>query len=129
MKVKFSNEYVEPILDGVKETTARVDLEDHRRPSPGDRLVLLDQDGARIAEATVAWVGSMSARSYVEDDWIDYPQHPTVGAFLDDLRRHYPDAEITPTTELDVLRWTDLVQVVVTEPRTRPDELREEVDP
>lgn len=102
--LKFAIHHINAIRNGKKYVTARYGLEHDLRP--GDRIDLLDDDGARFANARVCWVGEMTAAQFVRADLDGHRSYASVAAFLDEIRSYYPDAEIGPDTPLTVLVWS-----------------------
>jgi hypothetical protein len=122
----FPAEHVQAILDGSKRVTVRYKLAADRRPDPGGSLTLLDEDGEQFAHTSVEWTGTMTARTYVRDDWTDHRNYRTVGQLLSELRQHYPDAELAPSSELTVIKFCDVLPIYNYQYDTRspPDDLR-----
>lgn len=130
--LKFDDRHVEPILDGEKWITIRHDL-DHDL-APGDRLQLVDAEtGEPFADATVSTIGELPAREVVAIDFDGHRSYRDVGALLDELRRYYPDAALTPETTLSLVDFGHAVEhrdydrgPVLDDPRAETEPLADE---
>lgn len=107
--LRFTYQHVDPILDGEKTVTVRLDLE--RGIRCGDHLDLLDEDGETFGTGKVDRVGHMSAASFVEGEWDGHRSYRSIGQFLDELRDYYPDRDehLHPGTQV-VAIWLDQIE-------------------
>lgn len=107
--LKFGHEHVDPLLEGQKWVTARLDLE--RDIGLQEHIELLDEDAMRFATAKVDRIGHMSALRFVATDFDGHESYRSTGQFLDVLRGYYPDREddIWPNTRVVVI-WLDQIE-------------------
>lgn len=107
VRLAFADAYVEPILEGEKTVTVRYQFEHDLKP--GQLVALVDESDTLFASARIVTQCELRA------DWISYAdfaghrRYTTTGELLDDLARHYPDAEIHWKTPLDVIAFHVLV--------------------
>lgn len=103
IRLKFSDEYIDVIDEGGKDATVRYDLEPVVTTT--DKLTLLDEDGRRFGEAEIHVTATTTAALAYQMRGEPYR---TLGAFLDVLRRHYPDepdGTFHPGTEVEYIGW------------------------
>lgn len=108
VRLKFGHELIDAVDDNQKTETVRYGLEAERKPTPGDKLVLLDEDGERFGTASVSLVSTLSAGAYAR---IQVPnRYRTVDELLEALRTYYPDEPVstfTPGVQLTSIVWTE----------------------
>jgi hypothetical protein len=105
--IKFADRFVDPILRGQKTATIRVG-DEWREVRVGDRLRLRDQDGEQFASAFVSergWTSiNMAARMNIDG----HRDYLSADVLLAELRRHYPDHDLTGTSAVELIHWEDL---------------------
>lgn len=95
------------ILEPSRRWTVRVGLD--REFDVGDRVALVDEDGAAFGVATVRSTLRTTADDFVRFDVDGYPRFVTTAEFLEHLAPYYPDRPIEPRTIVDAIELEDVV--------------------
>lgn len=104
IRLKFAPQYREPILNGDKRATIRYGFK--RNVEPGDYLHAIDADASdHYASAIIERVWGGTAFDVATDDIDGHRSYDGVNHLLRQLRRFYPDATLTPNTDLTVIEW------------------------
>ena len=102
----FANEYREAIEADEKTVTFRHSADPH---PVGSTLVLLDEDGDLIGEATVALRQHVPLCDIVENrEYAGHETYESVDEAVSKLSDYYPDKQISASTWIDVIGWGDL---------------------
>lgn len=97
----FHQNFVEPILAGEKTRTVRYGFE--RYIARGETIRLQDDTGEQFAVATVTDVTRMSIDEFVEADPDGHASYASVDECVEELAEYYPEAELTPQSNLTVI--------------------------
>lgn len=103
--IKFAFNYTLDILRGEKTLTARYGFD--RPVSPGDFLLMEKPNGDHFANAVVEGVAEMTVFDFAAMDADGHRSYADVWECIEHLNRHYPDAELTPNTDLTVISWSE----------------------
>ena len=102
----FANEHRESIESGEKTVTFRHAADPH---PVGSTLVLLDEDGDLIGEATVGLRQHVPLCDIVENrEYAGHETYESVDEAVAVLSDYYPDKQIGASTWIDVIGWGDL---------------------
>jgi len=102
----FANKHCEAIESGKKTVTFRHAADPH---PVGSALVLLDEDGDLIGEATVGLRQHVPLCDIVENrEYAGHETYESVDEAVSQLSDYYPDKQITGSTWIDVIGWGDL---------------------
>lgn len=124
-RLKFASEHVDPMLAGRKWATIRHDLDIDL--SPGDRVALVDAGREEVfARATVGDIYHVDAEFIVDADFEGHRSYRSTAELLSELRRYYPDAELTPSTRLSFIQFQRVQQAGDYDLRLDPREPRPE---
>lgn len=109
VRIKFSWGHRHPILDGEKTLTVR-----HRWDQPlseGDVLLMETPDELPFANARVEAVDEMTAFDFVAAEPEGHKTYPSVEGFLTEMGAYYPEADLTPNTDLTLIRWSGAASI------------------
>ena len=104
--LKFYNEHVSRILRGEKVLTVRLNLD--RRIKEGDEVELRDGDNVAFATAKIADRKKITARSFVDSRINGHKTYNTFSSFEHEMNKYYPNKDILPWTELDIVWWKEV---------------------
>jgi hypothetical protein len=105
VRLTFDQRYREAILSGGKSATIRHGLD--RAIEPGDALWMLTPEDEHFATGHVTAVWQATAFDVAETEIDGHRAYRDVFGLLDHLRPFYPDATLTPNTDLTVVEWRE----------------------
>lgn len=103
-KYTFASDHIQPLLDGEKRCTWRID--DGRNPSPKDVLLLQNQKGEIFAESIVKWVKYTTLGRLTDEDRKYHRSYGNKAEMVETLNQYYPDKDLNLLSEVKVIRFT-----------------------
>lgn len=105
VRLTFAPQYVEPILSGGKRATIRYSFERPLAPDDALHMVTPEPDQEHFASARAMRVDRMTAFDAAELDIDGHRAYRDVFDLLDHLRGFYPEATLTPNSDVTVIGW------------------------
>lgn len=102
--MRFDSEFVEPVLNGEKTATLRLDLASDAFPV-GKQFHLATPDGTPFASAVVDERGYTSVEMAAKMTIEGHQSYETTDALMEQLRGYYPDETIDPNTRVEIIEW------------------------
>lgn len=105
VRLTFDGRYRHPILEQDKRATIRYEFE--RPIQPGDALHMVDPQGEHFATGHTTQVTEATAFDIATSDIDGHRTYAGVDDLLGHLQPFYPNAALTPNTDLTVITWRD----------------------
>ena len=102
--IKFDPKFTDPILDGSKTATLRLDWD--RPVRPADDMVMNTPDGRTFAVAEAKAVRNLTAMDAVAMDIDGHESYRDMDYLARELGGYYGWDDIDPNTELTLIRWS-----------------------
>lgn len=106
--VKFNSELLDDVLSGEKKTTWRVwekDWEKSKLTDPGQFFTVQSANGDKVGLAQVKWIKRTTIGLLTQEDKKYHEEFSDVESIIEELSRYYPDKNITPSTQITVIRF------------------------
>ncbi|MCU4799715.1 ASCH domain-containing protein [Halobacteria archaeon HArc-gm2] len=109
VSLAFDPAFIKPILAGEKTLTLRYDLDDDLEA--GVPIDLIAEYSGELIDRTVClYVARAPADAFAGVDLPGHRSYADTDELLDELGRYYPEADLTPATELAAVLWTHSIR-------------------